>query len=75
MLWIGHDLALVERLADDVVVLDTGRVVESGAAGTVLSCPRSETTRLLLRSRHLGATTAPSAPAPPGIQRKEHPRP
>lgn len=75
VLWIGHDLALVERLADDVVVLDTGRVVESGAAGTVLSCPRSETTRLLLRSRHLGATTAPSAPAPPGIQRKEHPRP
>jgi peptide/nickel transport system ATP-binding protein len=65
VLWIGHDLALVERLADDLVVLDTGRVVESGGSRTVLASPRSGTTRLLLRSRHLGASVSP-APAPPG---------
>lgn len=61
VLWIGHDLPLIERLADDLVVLDTGRVVESGDSRTVLTSARSETTRLLLRSRHLGAATpAPS---------------
>ncbi|WP_217168004.1 ABC transporter ATP-binding protein [Streptomyces sp. AC512_CC834] len=53
VLWIGHDLALVEQLADDLVVLDAGTVVDSGACATVLAAPRSETTRLLLRSRHL----------------------
>ncbi|MFC8564743.1 ABC transporter ATP-binding protein [Streptomyces sp. NPDC057245] len=72
VLWIGHDLALVERLADDLVVLDTGAVVESGDSRTVLTAPRSETTRLLLRSRHLGtAGPATSVPAPPSDQRKE----
>ncbi|MEW2134682.1 ATP-binding cassette domain-containing protein [Streptomyces sp. NPDC005435] len=76
VLWIGHDLALVERLADDLVVLDTGRVVESGARRAVLSSPGSATTRLLLRSRHLGtATPAAAAATQPTDRRKEHPRP
>ncbi|WP_446035303.1 ABC transporter ATP-binding protein, partial [Streptomyces olivaceus] len=76
VLWIGHDLALVERLADDLVVLDSGGVVDSGDSRTVLGAPRSETTRLLLRSRHLG-TAGPAAlePVPPGVQRKEHLQP
>ncbi|MEU2687996.1 ATP-binding cassette domain-containing protein [Streptomyces hygroscopicus] len=76
VLWIGHDLELVERLADDLVVLDEGTVVESGGCHSVLSSPRSETTRLLLRSRHLGTRSAsPSAPAPPDVRGKEEPRP
>ncbi|MFD5025178.1 ABC transporter ATP-binding protein [Streptomyces sp. NPDC058373] len=57
VLWIGHDLALVERLADDLVVLDTGRVVESGDRATVLAAPVADTTRLLLRSRNLATAT------------------
>ncbi|MEV8066835.1 ATP-binding cassette domain-containing protein [Streptomyces sp. NPDC085995] len=57
VLWIGHDLTLVERLADDLVVLDTGRVVESGDRATVLASPAADTTRLLLRSRNLAAAT------------------
>ncbi|WP_367220548.1 hypothetical protein [Streptomyces sp. 16-176A] len=57
VLWIGHDLTLVERLADDLVVLDTGRVVESGDRATVLASPAADTTRLLLRSRDLAAAT------------------
>ncbi|MFD7815742.1 ABC transporter ATP-binding protein [Streptomyces sp. NPDC059785] len=60
VLWIGHDLALVERLADDLVVLDAGTVVESGGTRTVLHSPAAGTTRLLLRSRHL-TTTTPSS--------------
>ncbi len=57
VLWIGHDLTLVERLADDLVVLDTGRVAESGDRATVLASPAADTTRLLLRSRDLAAAT------------------
>ncbi|MEU1942017.1 ABC transporter ATP-binding protein [Streptomyces sp. NPDC059474] len=76
VLWIGHDLELVERLADDLVILDAGTVVESGGCHTVLASPRSETTRLLLRSRHLGTrSTSPSTPAPPGAHGKEEPHP
>ncbi|MGW7351604.1 ABC transporter ATP-binding protein [Streptomyces sp. NPDC054784] len=55
VVWIGHDLALVEELADTVVILDAGSVVEAGNCRTVLASPRSGTARLLLRSRHLGA--------------------
>ncbi|MGW4729851.1 ABC transporter ATP-binding protein [Streptomyces shenzhenensis] len=69
VLWIGHDLALVEQLADDLVVLDAGSVVDSGDSRTVLTSPRSETTRLLLRSRHLGPVPAMSSePAPTDVQ-------
>ncbi|WP_327436642.1 ATP-binding cassette domain-containing protein (plasmid) [Streptomyces sp. NBC_01201] len=57
VLWIGHDLGLVERIADDLVVLDTGRVVESGDRATVLASPAAGTTRLLLRSRNLATAT------------------
>ncbi|WP_330451532.1 MULTISPECIES: ATP-binding cassette domain-containing protein [unclassified Streptomyces] len=60
VLWIGHDLGLVGRLADDLVVLDAGSVVERGDSRTVLSSPTAGTTRLLLRSQNLG----PAAPAP-----------
>ncbi|MER6526248.1 ATP-binding cassette domain-containing protein [Streptomyces sp. NPDC001508] len=59
VLWIGHDLELVERLSDDLVVLNTGTVVESGGSRTVLASPAADTTRLLLRSRHLGTAPTP----------------
>jgi len=38
---VTHDLLDVVTLADRVVVLDAGRVVESGPTATVLSAPRS----------------------------------
>ena len=47
-LFISHDLAVVRQLADDVVVLRSGRVVEHGAAGDVLSAPREDYTKELL---------------------------
>jgi peptide/nickel transport system ATP-binding protein len=45
---VTHDLALARQLADRVVVLDRGRVVESGEAGRVLDTPASPVTRTLL---------------------------
>ncbi|ACQ81743.1 ABC transporter related [Beutenbergia cavernae DSM 12333] len=48
LLLITHDLPLVARLADDVVVLRAGRVQESGPAARVIGAPSSAYTRELL---------------------------
>jgi iron complex transport system ATP-binding protein len=37
---VMHDLALAARFADDVVLLDEGRIAASGAPGDVLSADR-----------------------------------
>ena len=69
VLWIGHDLAYVEQLADDLVVLDAGTVVESGCCRTIFASPQSEATRLLLRSRYLETGyAAPPTPIPPDVK-------
>lgn len=49
-LFISHNLAVVSELADEVVVLRSGQVVEAGQAYDVLEHPRSEYTRALLDS-------------------------
>ncbi|UEJ81299.1 ABC transporter ATP-binding protein [Brachybacterium halotolerans subsp. kimchii] len=45
---ISHDLAVVERLADEVLVMKDGRVVEQGPTSQVLSRPADPYTRRLL---------------------------
>ncbi|OPX10171.1 ABC transporter ATP-binding protein [Mycobacterium sp. AT1] len=47
-LYVTHDLAVVNGLADRVVVLYAGRVVESGSATEVFAAPRHPYTRGLL---------------------------
>ncbi len=47
-LFITHDLGVVRALADRVVVMTAGKVVESGAADTVLEHPLHAYTRQLL---------------------------
>ncbi|MGI5285650.1 ABC transporter ATP-binding protein [Nonomuraea polychroma] len=48
---LSHDLAMVRALADRVVVMHAGRVVESGPAASVLDTPRHDYTRRLLAAR------------------------
>lgn len=45
---ISHDLPLVTRTADELVVMQSGRVVEAGPAETVAAEPRHPHTRALL---------------------------
>jgi ABC-type microcin C transport system duplicated ATPase subunit YejF len=47
-LLITHNLAIVDELADDVLVMQHGRVVEAGPVGRVFSQPSNEYTRRLL---------------------------
>ena len=49
MVFVTHNLALVRAIAQRVVVLQSGRVVEEGAVGDVLDHPRHEYTRQLVR--------------------------
>ena len=47
-LYITHDLALVAQLADHIMVMRHGSVVESGTAKAVIETPRQDYTRALL---------------------------
>ncbi len=47
-LFVSHDLAVVDSLADRIVVMSNARIVEQGERRQVLSDPREEYTRRLL---------------------------
>ena len=47
---VTHDLGVASRLADDVAVLDAGRVVETGPVGEVFARPASPVTRAMLEA-------------------------
>jgi peptide/nickel transport system ATP-binding protein len=49
-LFITHNIGVVEVMADEVVVMQSGRVVEQGAVDQVLGTPRAGYTRALLQA-------------------------
>ncbi|RQV13189.1 ABC transporter ATP-binding protein [Burkholderia cenocepacia] len=71
ILLISHDLAVVAELADRVLVMRAGQVVEQGPARDVLSAPAHPYTRALLAaiptpaSRGFRLATAERVPLPP----------
>ena len=48
MLYITHDIATARYVAEDIMVMYGGRIVEMGRTGTVIDAPRHPYTRLLL---------------------------
>jgi peptide/nickel transport system ATP-binding protein len=59
-LYISHDLALVAQIADRILVLRDGRMVESGRTHDVLATPRTAYARALVAERG-GSVLAPAA--------------
>ena len=49
-LFISHDLAVVRQLCDEAVVLQHGRVVESGPVQRILQAPQAAYTQRLIAS-------------------------
>jgi ABC-type glutathione transport system ATPase component len=68
VLFITHDFGIIEKVADRVLVMKKGRIVERGAKNEILASPKEEYTKKLLAARiaipPLGWTT-------PGM---DHPR-
>jgi oligopeptide transport system ATP-binding protein len=61
---ISHDLSLVRRIADRVLVMRGGEAVETGPAATLFAAPQHATTRMLVDARPKGLKTPIAADAP-----------
>ena len=53
-IYITHDLAVVAQIADHIMVLRHGKMVEYGTADQILQAPREEYTRRLVAERVTG---------------------
>jgi ABC-type glutathione transport system ATPase component len=63
-LFITHDLAMAAHLADDIAVMNRGRIVEQGPAETILKQPEHDITCQLL-----AAVPKFTRAAPPALER------
>ena len=50
LLFITHDLGVVQHIADRILVMTRGKIIEEGPCGQVLKAPREEYTRYLISS-------------------------
>ena len=64
VLFITHDFGVVSEIADQVVVMQTGLVVEAGAAASVLANPQHAYTRKLIAAIPSGQVRSSSQARP-----------
>jgi peptide/nickel transport system ATP-binding protein len=66
-IYITHDLAVVAQIADRIMVLRHGKMVEYGTADQILQSPREEYTRRLVAERVAGHTFREDAGTGPAL--------
>ena len=49
-IFISHDLAVVKYMADKLLVMNKGKIVETGESDSVYNAPKNEYTRKLIAS-------------------------
>lgn len=52
MIFITHDLGVLAQVADDVVVMDKGKVIEHGTIDKIINNPKHNHTKYLIESRY-----------------------
>ena len=50
ILLITHDLGMISHMADEVIILRQGEIVEKGSVGQVIGQPKHEYTRALVEA-------------------------
>jgi peptide/nickel transport system ATP-binding protein len=65
LLMVTHDIALAARIADRIVVLKDGAIVEQGPVASLVEAPRAEYTRSLLDACLTLADVGTTGPVPP----------
>jgi peptide/nickel transport system ATP-binding protein len=63
-IYVSHDLAVVAQMADRIVVLNRGRIEETGTTAQILGAPEASYTQELLHAAQPHATAPAPAPAP-----------
>jgi len=64
-IFISHDMGVVSQMADEIVVMQGGRMMETGRARDVILTPSDDYTRALMAAvPRIGAMTGRDAPRP-----------
>jgi nickel transport system ATP-binding protein len=51
MLFVSHDMSCIKKLADDVLIMRNGAIIEKGASADIFNSPRHDYTRYLVTAK------------------------
>jgi microcin C transport system ATP-binding protein len=71
MLFITHDLGIVRKIADDVAVMQKGKIVETSSVTEIFTAPRHPYTKALIAAEPKGAPPAVDLAAKPVLEAKD----